>query len=86
LIYIIIFYYYYLQLEELAEYDSTAFWSKVSKDISALVGNIEGLSSLTNLVARLGTVDIAKLGEDRELLRTLQELLVDNGPDAILKK
>lgn len=68
------------------EYDSTAFWGKIANDISALVDNIEGLSSLTSLVDRLGTVDITALSQDKELLQTIQDLLVDNGPDAILEK
>ncbi|KAL4240022.1 ATP-binding cassette sub- A member 12 [Mactra antiquata] len=71
-------------LENMAEYDSTSFWNKVSEDVSSLIGNIEGLTNLGDIIENLGNIDINNLSEDREILKLLQQVLVDNGPDAFL--
>ena len=76
----------FLQLEDLANYNTDEFWTKVVDDVSALIGNIEGLSSLSQLASSLGTIDINNLMENEELLNTIQTLLTDNGPDTILAK
>lgn len=70
----------------MAEYDSMSFWNQVSQDISALLGNIEGLASVASLADKLGTVDFYNLENDQEILELLQEILVDNGPDAFLNR
>jgi len=73
-------------LQELATYNSTAFWEMVLGDIGSLVQNFESIASLADLVSSLGDIDIMKLGDDRELMATLRKALTDDSPQAILKK
>lgn len=70
----------------MANYDTAEFWEMVIQDVSALIANIEGLSTLSELANQLGSIDISQLANDEELLDTLQVLLTDNGPDALLEK
>lgn len=58
----------------------------VIQDVSAVIGNIEGLSTLSELANQLGSIDLTQLANDEKLLDTLQVLLTDNGPDALLEK
>ncbi|KAH3873415.1 hypothetical protein DPMN_036650 [Dreissena polymorpha] len=59
---------------------------KVTQDVAALLQNFNGLSNLVSLVEKLGKIDIMNLLDNKELLRTIQKILTDDGPDAILKE
>ncbi|WAQ96399.1 ABCAC-like protein [Mya arenaria] len=72
-------------LQELALYNSSAFWETVLRDVSSLIGNFEGLATLSNLASSLSNIDIGTLTQDKELIDTLKTFLTDNGPDAILE-